>query len=366
MPLPSHQHSSSGSDLYDNRYDYQEGTSGMYQSGQDTPAGNLRISTSGTQGTGSSDNSNQHGLSGGHTFRTNTNVLTGNKSNSSAMSTPANPNISHNYDISRRAPASFSRQNEELHIPPSYATMGQQGSRDQAHQGSYHSYDDPQKLSTSTGQPLPGALQPGSSRPGPSSAITAPSAVPTLPQLSTQPQSYQTPSRATTVSHAHSYSRSSPAGVDQQKYVPFVHTPEDSKFASPTTQRYTASQTPQGGSSYSPLGLADIRPRADSGMSDGPPSANPYSSENHSSTPTNCNYLAPWAVYAFDWCKWPVQHNGLGDSAGKMAIGSYLEDSHNFVSIRAFCDNTLHVSRQRLKMALDTNPRNSSSTRFRI
>ena len=351
MPLPGHQHSSSGSDLYDNRYDHRAGTSGMYQSGQGTtPAGNLRISTSGTQGIGSVDNSNQnpnqnqnqnqHGLSGGHTSRTNTDVMTGPKSNPSAMSTPANPNISHSFDLSRRAPASFNRQNEELYIPPSYATMGQQGSRDQTHQGSYHSYDDPPKSNNSTGQPLPGALQPGSSgRPGPSSAVTAPSAVPTLPQISTQPQSYQTPSRATTVSHAHSYSRSSPAGLDQQKYVPFVNTPEDSKFASPTTQRYTASQTPQGGSSYSPLGLADIRPRADSGMSDGPLSANPYSPENHSSTPTNCNYLAPWAVYAFDWCKWPVQQNGLGDSAGKMAIGSYLEDGHNFVSPRTLCAN---------------------------
>ena len=334
MPLPGHQHPSSGPYLYDNRYDRKSSTTGMYQSGQGTPTGNLRISTSGT---GPSDNSNQHGLSGGgHTSRTSTSIMTGSTSSSLAMSTPANSNISHNFDNSRRAPASFSRQNEELHIPPGYTAMGQQSSRDQAQQGNYHSYDDPQNSNTATGQSLPGALQPGS-RPGPSSANTAPSAVPILPQISTQPQSYQTPSTATTVSHAHSYSRSSPAGLDQQKYVPFVNTPEESKFASPTTQRYAASQTPQGGSSYSPLGLADIRPRADSGMSDGPPSANPYSPENHYSSPTNCNYLAPWAIYAFDWCKWPAQQNGLGDSAGKMAIGSYLEDGHNFVSVRTLC-----------------------------
>jgi len=84
--------------------------------------------------------------------------------------------------------------------------------------------------------------------------------------------------------------------------------------------------------SYSPLGLADIRPRADSGPSDPPANANPYSHDGSASIPTNCNYLAPWAVYAFDWCKWPVQQHGLGDAAGKMAIGSYLEDGHNFVS----------------------------------
>jgi WD repeat-containing protein 68 len=46
------------------------------------------------------------------------------------------------------------------------------------------------------------------------------------------------------------------------------------------------------------------------------------------SVPTNSNYLAPWPVFAFDWCKYPVPH---GNSAGKIAVGSYLEDPHNFV-----------------------------------
>jgi WD repeat-containing protein 68 len=46
--------------------------------------------------------------------------------------------------------------------------------------------------------------------------------------------------------------------------------------------------------------------------------------------PTNSNYVAPWAVFAFDWCKYPTLG---GNSAGKMAIGSYLEDPHNFVSL---------------------------------
>jgi WD repeat-containing protein 68 len=44
---------------------------------------------------------------------------------------------------------------------------------------------------------------------------------------------------------------------------------------------------------------------------------------------TNSNYLAPWSIYAYDWCKWAVPG---GNSAGKMAVGSYLEDNHNFVS----------------------------------
>lgn len=84
------------------------------------------------------------------------------------------------------------------------------------------------------------------------------------------------------------------------------------------------------GVAYSPLALADIRPRADSGNDEGLMTPNTF--QNLSSEPTNCNYLAPWAIYAFDWCKWPVHKQGLGDSAGKMAIGSYLEDGHNYVS----------------------------------
>lgn len=80
-----------------------------------------------------------------------------------------------------------------------------------------------------------------------------------------------------------------------------------------------------GGSRSTPLGLADIRPRADSSLSDGMPSG--YESSASNTQPGTSNYLAPWAVYAFDWCKWPSQGNG----AGKLALGSYLEDGHNFV-----------------------------------
>lgn len=168
---------------------------------------------------------------------------------------------------------------------------------------------------------LPGALQPG--RPGASSINTAPSAVPTLPQVSTHPQQLST-SRPSTSSHSHSYSRSSPAGLDQQNHVPFINTPENNKYATPPSQRYTSSQTPQGADAYSPLGLADIRT-----ISDEPLSGNPLTSDGYPSYPTNSNYLAPWAVYAFDWRKWPVQ--ALGEGAGKMAVGSYIEDGHNFV-----------------------------------
>ena len=261
---------------------------------------------------------------------------------SSAPTSSMGNQVQH-YETPRRN-QNLGRQPEELHIPPSNnLKIGQSNSREISRHHSYHASQEPSTAPAAPGisihQATPhgthnaggagsGSL-PGALRPGAASVNTAPGTVPTLPQISTQTQQYSTPSRSSTASHSHSYSRSSPAGLDQQKHAPYVNTPESSKFPATPNQKYS-SQTPHGSSAYSPLGLADIRPE----MTDGPLSANPYSSE-FSSLPTNSNYLAPWPVYAFDWCKWPVQSNA-GDLAGKIALGSYVEDGHNFVSAFVF------------------------------
>ena len=262
--------------------------------------------------------------------------------------TPALLKLSQGFETPRRA-QTYGRRPEELHIPPN-ANIGQQGGKDMRHH-SYHSSNEyaggqapginvqqatpqgSQYSNSSAGQSLPGVLQPG--RPGPSSSTTAPSTIPTLPQLQNPAQQQQSSPRPSTANHAHSYSRSSPAGLDQPKYAPFANTPESVKYVSTPTHRYTSSQTGQGDATYSPLGLADIRPLGESGQ-DGSQSANPYCSEAFPAFPTNSNYLAPWAVYAFDWCKWPVQQHSSSDSAGKMAIGSHVEDGHNFVSAHIY------------------------------
>ena len=249
----------------------------------------------------------------------------------------------------------FSRPSEELHLPTTSQNMSQHGSHQTPTRPSHPVYSSsaeyaspsapninlqqatPETSSSAfphvtSGPHLPGALQTGSStRPGPPSANTAPTTVPTMPQLSTQ-QAYHSPSRSTSSNHSHNYSRSSPGGFDGQKYIPYSSTPE-SKYASPTNQKYTPVQLQPGAASHSPLGLADIRPRADSGMSEDASSANPYSYDGALSTPSNSNYLAPWAIYAFDWCKWSVTQPSSGPGAGKVAVGSYLEDGHNFVSL---------------------------------
>ncbi|GAO17878.1 hypothetical protein UVI_02030240 [Ustilaginoidea virens] len=193
-------------------------------------------------------------------------------------------------------------------------------------------------LQQPTGSGVPNVLQPGglSSRPSVMSANTAPT-VPTIhgamqPLISgTSTQQnrhgrqspafhdYQTPTKPSLpMSHSHTYSRSSPvAGYDA---------PANYHAYTPTTPGGSSSQLTRTFST-TPLGLADIRPRADSSISDGGPGGHGQDLANTQPGPSN--YLAPWAVYAFDWCKWPPQGNG----AGKLALGSYLEDGHNFIQI---------------------------------
>ncbi|TGO54233.1 hypothetical protein BCON_0110g00120 [Botryotinia convoluta] len=236
--------------------------------------------------------------------------------NSSMTTTSNNTSMnqqSQQYETPRRA-----RHADELHSNMS-AQRGALSPRDYGASGPRMTLEQatPDSSRYSNTAPLPGTLQPG--RPGVTSTNTAPS-IPTISQ-----DQYSTPSRSAGLSH--NYTRSSPAaGFDSQGFATFqATTPGGSEQ---NTQKYT----PQGSQrtvSNTPLGLADIRPRTDSTLAEGLPGANPYSYDGTSATPTNSNYLAPWALYAFDWCKWAAQNN----DAGKIAIGSYLEDGHNFIQI---------------------------------
>ncbi|KAK6435476.1 hypothetical protein LTR95_008336 [Oleoguttula sp. CCFEE 5521] len=169
---------------------------------------------------------------------------------------------------------------------------------------------------------LPNTLQPGYG------ALQDPN------QQQFQQQAQQPLSRSNTL---HSHSRSSTAGMDSmsstsQKYIPFNQTPTQTPISSnPKAYNALSAGTPAGGAgpSHSPLNLTDIRSRTV--MEANEPGTGTNMLFNYSDTPTNSNYLAPFATYAFDWCKWPVQGGGSG--AGKMAVGSYLEDPHNFIQI---------------------------------
>lgn len=184
---------------------------------------------------------------------------------------------------------------------------------------------------------IPSVLQPGGAlnRPPPIGANSQ-SILPTMQGPISHQQADYGGSTKPSLSLSHSYSRSSPnaAGYDGSNnpgFSPYTPTtpsasgPSSSQFMSPNDRRYDAPGS-QRNVSHTPLGLADIRPRADSTLSDGLTGGLDYAGTQNATQGTS-NYMAPWASYAFDWCKWAPQGNG----AGKVAIGSYLEDGHNFV-----------------------------------
>lgn len=203
------------------------------------------------------------------------------------------------------------------------------------------------------GQQVPGLLQPGRLGSMPINMSSDPS--------SSQGHSQDHPSnqaRLSASTFSHNHTRSSP-GLDNHGYSPFSPTTpsnnDQSQFNSQTSQKYTP-QSSQRKISNTPLGLADIRPRADSGVSEGLPEVSSYLYEGSNPVPRNSSYLAPWALYAFDWCKWPGQSHDLN----KVAVGSYLEDSQNYVRIFNRLSNIilfLHISSDsNTRLSIDAQP----------
>ncbi|KAF1942179.1 WD domain-containing protein [Clathrospora elynae] len=307
------------------------------------PGGNLRQATQGTT-------------------RAGTDAFAAGPPPEAYLPSTAPPAAPSSFETPRRAPA-LGRTNEELHISTSLGQHVSVPSAASAQSQMYHApdnYRSAPNISLDQGTPqhsqygppaVPGSLQPAGGpsvqqpqqqqqqqqRPGLSAAYTTP-VVPTQTQIASNAQQYTLPTRSNTLSQgqhsphsSHSYSRSSPAGMGpEQKYIPFSNTPEQPKYAAGTPAQKYYPSTPSGAASQSPLGLADIRPRANSTMDhEGMGHGNAMMSDQNK-VPSNSNYLAPWSIYAYDWCKWSVPG---GNSAGKMAIGSYLEDNHNFIRI---------------------------------
>ncbi|KAL1835446.1 hypothetical protein VTJ49DRAFT_6702 [Mycothermus thermophilus] len=253
-----------------------------------------------------------------------------------------------------RRQGTLSSQHDELHMSSGMAHQGQQQMSPRDYQPSNAPHIKLDQASSSAGKLpsypahssviVPNVLQPGGVAGHPP---TIPSnSNPTLPSMQHPPdyQSHQHQASAKpaslNVSQPYSSRASPSAPYDSSAggsgYIPYTPTTpgggatasSSSQYMSPTDQKYNppSSSTSARNLHNTPLGLHDIRPRADSSLSDGMPGT-PYELANLA--PRTSNYVAPWALYAFDWCKWSPQANG----AGKLAIGSYLEDGHNFIQI---------------------------------
>lgn len=256
-------------------------------------------------------------------------------------------NQSQQFPSAPRRTGTYSSQHDELHL----SGMSQQS------QLSPRDFSDPPtsapqfKLDQPPGPPaaaahqysssssVPNVLQPGGLGARPSATaspnnMSAPGLGSLQGSMNPQQPDYQSPAKSSNLAvSTGNYHRASPSTAYEStslSYAPYTPTtPGGSasgppQFMSPTDPNKYGSSS-QRNVSNTPLGLADIRPRADSTLSDGAPGTLQYEIANMQETPSN--YLAPWALYAYDWCKWQPQGNG----AGKVAVASYLEDGHNFV-----------------------------------
>jgi WD repeat-containing protein 68 len=327
MPLfGGHSRSASSSAPQQNA---QGAASGILQAAQalgsiGAPAGNLRSAAQGTTSAGTDS-----------LYSSNTSLHGANNTDSVGSGPPrsANQSLSNNsqqFETARRPP-NYRGQSDELHLgaPTLPSNRGAASPRDPQVGGAPRikvEQSTPETSQYQSSNNIPGALQSAQSRPPAYQSHTSPT-VPTMQNSGIAGDPFQTPLRSAGPVHSHGYSRSSPAThYDGQSYQPYTTTPGGSATTPNSSLKYTPVQ--QRNVSNTPLGLADIRPRADSNLPD-VAGANPYSFDGQNTVPTNSNYLAPWAVYAFDWCKWPA-HNS---DAGKIAVGSYLEDGHNFIQI---------------------------------
>jgi WD repeat-containing protein 68 len=339
--MPFHRHSQSASEQNAQPFG---AVAGFFQAAQTlgsigAPTGNLKTATTGTT-TAGTDSFLPTNSSSAAPPPLQPSTFSSGPTNP-AMSVPStnnsNTNSTQSFETPRRLPA-YGRPSDELHLSPPSGGISQRGPKSPRE---FPSGAPPRinleqgtpEASQYQGQAKP-AFQLGSSRPGPLASNTAP----TIPTMAQDP--YTTPGRPATLNH--NYSRSSPStGFEGQTFTPFSNAQpavEPGQYSSPTTQKYTPQNQTRNVSS-APLGLADIRPRADSNLAEALPGANPYSYDGANAVPTNSNYLAPWAIYAFDWCKWPAQ----GQDAGKVAVGSYLEDGHNFVRTKSLLKQSILI-----------------------
>ncbi|KAK6376603.1 uncharacterized protein PV06_05861 [Exophiala oligosperma] len=341
--IPRHQHTlSDSSPTYDNYY---SATNAIYQTGQ-------TLSSIGAPNPHWNDNNTPTTAAENHSYQPQPNT----NGNGTVIPYRPAPNAYPGTHAAAVAPPSSDTQLGG-HYPQGLRrslTVGRQGEREYMNNqpgsamGDIHHYGAPPayggealsiNIEPSTpghpnnvaGNTIPGTLQPGlQNRPTALNTSNTAPTLPTLPQISTQMQQSPLSARPMTLNHTHSYSRSSPGVMDQPRYKPFSNnTPEQSKY--PSAPSGHLSSTPQGPPSYSPLGLADIRPRSDTNATDIPFSPSTAQEEDRREHPQNSNYIAPWPIYAVDWCKWPPRSSG--GSSGKVALGSYLEDNHNYIQI---------------------------------
>jgi len=176
-----------------------------------------------------------------------------------------------------------------------------------------------------------------SSRPQPHTAATAPGSVPRINDPLQQQQSTMHRTGTTNASLSHSSSKYSPQLNTSSSSVSNRDNSAISaggdpgrKYTHPGALTPTYPSTSQHSSSHSHSGPAHLGMGL-SGLTS-PATSTREREETAVGAVGNGKWMSPWSLYALDWCKWQPTNGGYG----RVAIGSYAEDSHNYVSPASF------------------------------
>lgn len=177
------------------------------------------------------------------------------------------------------------------------------------------------------------------SRPQPQPSHTAPGSIPQIINPSQQQQSSMHRTNTTSSSYSHS-SKYSPqlnpsASVSHRDPAGSAGGDSGRKYTHPGALTPTYPQSAQHSSSHSHSGAAHLGMGL-AGLSS--PGASVREREDvigGIGAVGNGKWMSPWSLFALDWCKWQPTSGGYG----RIAVGSYAEDSHNYVSIDRFFFN---------------------------
>lgn len=219
---------------------------------------------------------------------------------------------------------------QELHYPhhPSDSIPAQQlsssgpSSQHQPQQQQYQAYSSQPPSNTG-------------SRPQLHTTTTAPGSVPRIsdPLQQQQPTMHRT-STNTSLSHSSKYSpqlnTSSSSVSNRDNSAVSAGGDPGRKYTHPGALTPTYPSSSQHSSSHSHSSAAHLGMGL-SGLTS-PATSTREREETAVGAVGNGKWMSPWSLYALDWCKWQPTNGGYG----RVAIGSYAEDSHNYVSLASF------------------------------
>ncbi|KAI5803896.1 WD40-repeat-containing domain protein [Geopyxis carbonaria] len=245
------------------------------------------------------------------------------------------PNPSHQHHLHHQQQQQQQQQQQsdlfhspqDLHPPPAHHSIPTQQQQKRASDS--HIKIEPPSIPSSNSQPSYAAYHssnPSSatgSRPQIAATATAPAAVPQAQRRSTMQRN--TTGETGVPAGGSGYSPNSGAGVDSGSSSKKYSHPGALTPTYPTSSQHSSSHSHGGaGSSHLGMGLSGLTSSSNSMRERDPEPVGGLGAVGPG------RWMSPYGLYALDWCKWPTTS---GNGYGRIAVGSYSEDSHNYIQV---------------------------------